>query len=245
MPSDTPLVIAEDLHRSYGSGHTAVHAVAGVSLRVNVGEVVALMGPSGCGKSTLLHLLGGLDQPDSGAVSVAGRDWRSSRGRQLAELRRQTCGFVFQNLALLPTATAFENVEVPLLLAGVERSERARRVGEMLEMVAMTGEAAHLPDQLSGGQQQRIGIARALVHRPALVLADDPTGSLDSHTAQAITRLFIDTAKASNTTVVMVTHDPRVAAHAHRTVGLHSGRLQDAPTAHSATSGLIVEDARR
>jgi putative ABC transport system ATP-binding protein len=226
MANNGALVVASDLHRSYGSGRTAVHAVAGITLQVDAGEVVALVGPSGCGKSTLLHLLGGLDEPDSGTVSVAGRDWRLSRGRERAELRRQTCGFVFQNLALLPTATAFENVEVPLLLAGIERSERARRVAEMLEQVGMTPQAAQLPDQLSGGQQQRIGIARALVHGPALVLADEPTGSLDSDTAQLITRLLIDTASAHGSTVVMVTHDPRVSAQADRELRLHSGLLQ-------------------
>ncbi|GAC1365326.1 MAG: lipoprotein-releasing ABC transporter ATP-binding protein LolD [Actinomycetota bacterium] len=243
MATEGALVVADALHRSYGSGHTAVHAVAGISLSVDAGEVVALVGPSGCGKSTLLHLLGGLDQPDAGTVSVAGRDWRDGRGRQRAEWRRRTCGFVFQNLALIPTATAFENVEVPLLLAGVEKSERPRRVSEMLEKVEMLAQSAQLPDQLSGGQQQRIGIARALVHRPALVLADEPTGSLDSATAQVITRLRIETASTHGSAVVMVTHDPRVASQADRTLRLHSGLLQEGPPG-LPPAGMIAGEAR-
>lgn len=227
MALEPTLLVARDLQRSYGSGRTVVHAVAGVSLSVDAAEAVALMGPSGCGKSTLLHLLGGLDRPDSGTVQIAGRDWASVKGRHRAELRRRTCGFVFQNLALLPTATAFENVEVPLLLAGVDGVERSRRVSEILDAVEMSDQADHLPDQLSGGQQQRIGIARAVVHRPALVLADEPTGSLDSDTAQAITRLLIDVTTITGAAVVMVTHDARVAAHAGRILRMHSGRLDD------------------
>jgi len=221
------LVEAVDLRRTWGSGSTAVQAVAGISLRVPAGEVLALMGPSGCGKSTLLGLLGGLDRPDGGTVHVAGRDWQSLRGRAQSTFRRTTCGYVFQNLALLPAATAAENVEVPLLLAGVTRAERRDRVSEMLEQVGMAAQADHLPDQLSGGQQQRIGIARALVHRPTLVLADEPTGSLDSHNAQEITRVLVTAARQQQATVVLVTHDPRVAAHADRVLHLHSGRLAE------------------
>lgn len=221
------LVDAVDLHRTWGSGVSAVPAVDGISLRVRTAEVLALMGPSGCGKTTLLGLLGGLDAPDRGTVHIAGRDWQSFGGRAQAQFRRSTCGYVFQNLALLPAATAAENVEVPLLLAGMPAAERRGRVAEMLEQVGMGEHGAHLPDQLSGGQQQRIGIARALVHRPRLVLADEPTGSLDSHNAQEITRVLVTAAQQQDTTVVLVTHDPRVAAHAHRILHLHSGRLAD------------------
>ena len=223
--TDAPLLVADGVHRTYGTGRGAVHAVAGVSLVVQAGEVVALMGPSGCGKSTLLHLLGGLDAPDAGTVLAAGRDWQSLRGRSLAEARRRTCGFVFQNLALLAAATAYENVEVPLVLAGVRASERASRVEAMLELVGVADKAHHLPDQLSGGQQQRIGIARALILDPQLVLADEPTGSLDRDTGQAVIRLLVDVAGQTHASVVVVTHDPAVAAHADRTLYLHSGRL--------------------
>lgn len=229
------LLEAQDLYRSWGSGANAVAAVAGITLRVGTGEVLALMGPSGCGKSTLLGLLGGLDTPDRGTVQINGRQWQSLPPRAQAAFRRVTCGYVFQNLALLPAATAAENVEIPLLLAGVDRAERRSRVTAALDQVGMAAQAAHLPDQLSGGQQQRISIARALIHRPALVLADEPTGSLDSHTADDITRLLVGTARRSNTTVVLVTHDPRVAAYADRVLQLHSGRLDEtrdtAPTA--------------
>jgi putative ABC transport system ATP-binding protein len=222
---DGVLLEARDLHRSWGSGANAVAAVAGISLSVQTGEVLALMGPSGCGKSTLLGLLGGLDTPDRGSVRIAGKDWQSFPARAQARFRRETCGYVFQSLALLPAATAAENVETPLLLAGVGAAERRERVAAALAQVGMASSGAHLPDQLSGGEQQRIGIARALVHRPALVLADEPTGSLDSHTADDITRVLVDTARQQNTTVVLVTHDPRVAMHADRVLYLHSGRL--------------------
>ena len=222
------LVEARGVHRSYGRGSVAVHAVAGVDLEVAPGEVVGLMGPSGCGKSTLLHLIGGLDVPDRGVVKVDGVDWVSLGGRALAARRRAMCGFVFQNLLLLPTATAYENVEVPLVLGGVPARERQQRVGEVLEKVGITAQAAHLPDQLSGGQQQRVGIARAIVHRPALILADEPTGSLDSTTAEQITQLLVDMAKAQGAAVVLVTHDPAVGAHADRVVRLHSGVIDTA-----------------
>ena len=233
------LVEVRGVHRTYGRGPTAVHAVAGVDLDVSSGEVVGLMGPSGCGKSTLLHLIGGLDRPDRGTVAVGGTDWASMRGRALAVRRRATCGFVFQNLLLLPTATAFENVEVPLVLAGVPALERQQRVNEVLEQVGITAQAAHLPDQLSGGQQQRVGIARAIVHRPALILADEPTGSLDSTTAEQITTLLVGAAKAQGAAVVLVTHDPAVGAHADKIVRLHSGLL-DPGDSPSASLGMAV-----
>lgn len=237
-----PLLSATGLERTYGSGATAVHAVSGISVQLAAGEVLAFMGPSGCGKSTLLGLLGGLDVPDAGTVTVHGRDWRSFRGRQRAEFRRRTCGYVFQNLVLLPAATAFENVEVPLLLAGVPAAERRDRVREILDAVGMADKATHLPDQLSGGQQQRIGIARALVHRPALVFADEPTGSLDSVNSEEITRILLATATRQGCGVILVTHDPHVAAHASRTLHLHSGRLSGpedttAPVLHSRVEG--------
>lgn len=228
------LVRAQQVHRSYGSGHTAVRAVDGVSLTVARGEVLALTGPSGCGKSTLLALLGGLDAPDSGTVTVDGQDWRALDGGARARLRRAICGYVFHNLALLPAATAFENVEVPLLLAGVPAAQRRAQVEAALARVGVGEQAAHLPDQLSGGQQQRVGIARALVHRPVLVLADEPTGSLDSVNAQEITRVLVSTAREQGAAVVLVTHDPRVAGHADRKLELHSGRLSQAP---AVTSG--------
>ncbi|MFY9578778.1 MAG: ABC transporter ATP-binding protein [Gaiellaceae bacterium] len=207
-----------------GNGHP-VRALEHVSLSVAGGEVVAVVGPSGSGKSTLLFLLGGLDRPDEGRVSVVGTDWQSLTGSDRARFRRSNCGFVVQGMALLPQATAAENVEVPLVLGGVEPEPRAARVAEALERVELSAEAVKVPDQLSGGQQQRVAIARALVTDPAVVLADEPTGNLDSATGQAVTQLLLAAAAERGAAVVLVTHDPAVAAHADRIVELHSGRV--------------------
>jgi ABC-type lipoprotein export system ATPase subunit len=218
---------AIDVTRVHGGyGATPVRALDKVSLRVPKGEVVAVVGPSGSGKSTLLFLLAGLDRPDAGTVRVAGTDWMTLTGAERARFRRERCGFVAQGMALLPQATAAENVEVPLLLDGLGPDERAKRVAEALERVELGGEAVKLPDQLSGGQQQRVAIARALVPSPTLVLADEPTGNLDSATGQAVTRLLVSTAREGGAAVVLVTHDPAVAAHADRIVELHSGHLE-------------------
>src|SRR6266850_1092297 len=168
MPADLrPVVEATDVSRSFGPADHARRALYGVSLTVASGEVVAVMGPSGSGKSTLLSLLGGLDEPDGGQVRLAGVDWRSLRGSDRARFTRRTCGFIVQGLALLPQATAAENVEVPMLLDGVERGDRARRVADILDRVGLAGQAHQLTDELSGGDQQRVSIARALVNRPA------------------------------------------------------------------------------
>jgi putative ABC transport system ATP-binding protein len=212
-------VEAIDLSRVYPTGG----GLRGLDLATAPGEVLAVVGPSGSGKSTLLYLLGGLDDPDSGSVRIAGVDWHHLRGAKRAAFRRTACGFVTQGQSLLPQATAAENVEVPLVLAGVAGAERRQRVEEILDRVGLAEHAAKLPDQLSGGQQQRVGLARALVNRPAVVLADEPTGSLDSATAEAIITLLIETAAALSATVVVVTHNPQVAARAHRIVALHSG----------------------
>ena len=214
------------LTRTYRGGGHEVRGVDSVSLAAARGEVVAVTGPSGSGKSTLLFLLGGLDTPDEGQVRVAGVDWATLRGRARARFRRRTCGFIVQGLALLPQATAAENVEVPLLLDGVEPAARDRRVAGALERVGLAQHSVKLTDQLSGGQQQRVAIARALVAEPAVVLADEPTGSLDSVTAQDIVRLLVAAARERDAAVVMVTHDPTVAAHADRVVAMHSGRIQ-------------------
>jgi putative ABC transport system ATP-binding protein len=194
------------------------------------------MGPSGSGKSTLLFLLGGLDRPDAGKVLVNGTDWDTLRGPERARFRRRNCGFIVQGLALLPQATAAENVEVPLVLDGVDAAIRAERVAEALERVELPGEGMKLPDQLSGGQQQRVAIARALVTEPAVVLADEPTGNLDSATGQAITRLLVEAASERGAAVVLVTHDPAVAAHAGRIVKIHSGHI--ATGRHAAQTGV-------
>jgi ABC-type lipoprotein export system ATPase subunit len=225
MASSNLAAEAVDLTRSYRAGSHDVRALDRVSLAVGSGEIVAVMGPSGSGKSTLVYLLAGLDTPDAGSARVTGVDWASLRGAARARFRRRTCGFVAQGLSLLPQATAAENVEVPLLLDGVDAGERAARVTAALERVGLREHALKLPDQLSGGEQQRVAIARALVTGPALVLADEPTGSLDSATSEAVTRLLTSAAREQGTAIVLVTHDPAVARHAQRIVTLHSGRI--------------------
>jgi putative ABC transport system ATP-binding protein len=234
MPSSRPRTAAVEaigLTRTYRSGRQRVSGLDHASLTVSPGEVVAVTGPSGSGKSTLLYLLGGLDDPYDGQALITGVDWRTLRGRRRARFRRRACGFVTQGLALLPQATAAENVEIPLLLDGVALAERRHRTDEALDRVGLADSTAKLPDQLSGGQQQRVAIARALVTRPAVVLADEPTGNLDSANAQIITHLLVTAAVAQDAAVVLVTHDPAVARHAHRIVTLHSGRLDT--TVHS------------
>lgn len=226
MLREARAIEASDVTRTYGGGGHPVRSLDKVSLAVNRGEVVAVTGPSGSGKSTLLFLLGGLDEPDEGQVRVTGVDWRSLRGDARAQFRRRTCGFIVQGLALLPQATAAENVEVPLLLDGVDGTARERRAAEALERVGLSEDSLKLTDQLSGGQQQRVAIARALVNEPAVLLADEPTGSLDSVTAQEVVRLLVGAARDRDAAVVLVTHDPAVAAHADRVVALHSGRLE-------------------
>jgi putative ABC transport system ATP-binding protein len=225
MPAEQPAVEAHALTRTYPAAGRPVVGLHDVSLRVAGGEVVAVTGPSGSGKSTLLFLLAGLDRPDGGEVRVAGTDWRTLDGPARARFRRRTCGFIAQGMALLPQATAAENVAVPLLLDGVAPDDRQARVAEVLAAVGLAGDGEKLPDQLSGGQQQRVAVARALVTRPTVVLADEPTANLDSATAQAVTRLLLSAARERGAAVVLVTHDLDVARHADRLLRLRSGRL--------------------
>jgi putative ABC transport system ATP-binding protein len=225
MPADIPAVQAIGLTRSFVVGTTPLRALDDVSLTVAAGEVVAVRGPSGSGKSSLMYLLAGLDDPDAGRVLINGVDWKTLRGGARARFRRSACGFVPQGTALLPQATAAENVEIPLLLGGVAPAERQRRTRDALDRVGLADAAAKLPDQLSGGQQQRVAIARAMVVEPAVVFADEPTGSLDSANAEAVTELLVTAARERGAAVVLVTHDPAVAAHAHRVVRMRSGRI--------------------
>ena len=225
MTAERLAVEAHGLTRTYRAAGRPVLGLRELSLRVAGGEVVAVTGPSGSGKSTLLFLLAGLDRPDGGEVRVAGTDWWRLDGAARARLRRRTCGFIAQGMALLPQATAAENVAVPLLLDGVAPDARRARVAAALAAVELAGDGDKLPDQLSGGQQQRVAIARALVARPAVVLADEPTANLDSAAAQAVTRLLVAAARERGAAVVLVTHDPEVAAHADRVVALRAGRL--------------------
>jgi len=220
-----PAVEAVDLSRIYRKGGELLHVLDGVSLAVASGEVVAITGPSGSGKSTLLYLLAGLDEPDGGRVRLAGVEWQTLKGRRRAEFRRRVCGFIPQGMTLLPQATAAEAVEIPLLLEGVDPQERELRVNEALDQVGLGKERLKLADQLSGGQQQRTAIARALVNEPLVVLADEPTASLDSATAQEVVSLLVAAAASKGSAVVLVTHDPEIARHAGRIVRLSSGQI--------------------
>ena len=222
---ERPVVEAIGVSRVHVDGDRELRSLDGVSLTVAAGETVALMGPSGSGKTTLLHLLGGLDRPDEGRIRLLGEDWEVLRGAARARFRRRTCGFVVQGQSLLPQATAAENIEVPLLLDGMDPEARRTRVAAALDQVGLTEHASKLPDQLSGGQQQRVAIARALVNDATVVLADEPTGSLDSESASVVIRLLVDAATARGACIVLATHDPVIAGHAGRIVRLRSGRI--------------------
>ena len=219
------LISAENLTKVYGSGDTAVTALDRVSLAVNPGEFVAVMGPSGCGKSTLLQLLGGLDRPTAGKVLVDGHDLTGLSDTALTELRRRKIGFVFQFYNLIPVLNALENTALPVTLDGVDKARARQMAVEWLEKVGLGARLRNRPDQLSGGQQQRVAVARALVAEPSLVLADAPTGNLDTRASDEIAGLLRQVSKQWGRAVVMVTHDARIAAYADRIVFLKDGRV--------------------
>src|SRR5512140_2514630 len=211
--------------RDFKIGEVETHALRGVNLSIENGEFTALVGPSGSGKTTLLQLIGLLDQPTSGSVSINGKDVSHLNRDQRADLRRGAIGFIFQFFALIPTLTAYENVEMPLLLNGVKPAERKARVHEMLEAVGLTDRAEHRPDQLSGGQQQRVSVARALAIRPSLILADEPTANLDTENGKQVMELMQRLNQETGTTFVFATHDPRVINYARRVVTLRDGLI--------------------
>jgi putative ABC transport system ATP-binding protein len=215
----------EGVHKVYSTGKLEVHALRGVDLAVRPGEFVAVMGPSGSGKTTLLEILGCLSRPSAGRYWLAGRPAAELESDALARLRGGEIGFVFQSFNLLPRLAAVENVELPLLYAGVARRERRRRALAVLERVGLGPRAAHLPAELSGGERQRVAIARALVNRPALVLADEPTGNLDSATGDEILSLLGEV-HAEGNTLVVVTHDPGIGRRAGRLVAIRDGRIE-------------------
>jgi putative ABC transport system ATP-binding protein len=227
QPSDAPLLEARELTRAFGSGATAVQALRGVSLTVREGEMVAIMGPSGSGKSTLLHILGALDHPDSGSVAIDGRRYDDLSDRELTRMRGEVFGFVFQFFNLLPTLSAAENVLLPALVNGERPAHFADRIDSLLGRVGLGDRAAHLPTELSGGEQQRVAIARALLRKPRLVLADEPTGNLDSKAGATVMQLLRSVVDDGQT-VVMVTHDPGAAALADRVVFLRDGEIAGA-----------------
>jgi putative ABC transport system ATP-binding protein len=215
------------LGKVYGEGTNEVRALREVSLEFPNGEFAAIMGPSGSGKSTLLHILGALDKPTSGRVVVGETELSGLSDSKLTLLRRERMGFVFQFFNLIPTLTAEENVLLPVLIAGNKPGKYTERLDELLDLVGLTGRRTHRPDELSGGEQQRVAIARALIKRPDIILADEPTGNLDSRTGAEVLRLLKESATRFEQTILMVTHDPRAAATADRTVFLSDGRVVD------------------
>jgi putative ABC transport system ATP-binding protein len=221
----TPAVEAEDVTREYHLGGVGVPALRGVSVTIPAGDYAAILGPSGSGKSTLMHLLGGLDRPTTGTLRIAGRSVTELSATELARLRNHTIGFVFQSFHLLPRTTAVDNVALPLVYGGVRAGERRRRAAEMLDRVGLGHRLRHRPNQLSGGEQQRVAIARALVTGPSLLLADEPTGNLDSTTGAEVLALLETLNQESGVAVVLVTHDQEVAARAARQIRMRDGLI--------------------
>lgn len=222
----SPAIEVRDLHKTYNLGEVQVHALRGVSLSVQRGEFVAIMGASGSGKSTFMNLIGCLDRPTRGAYYLDGTDISKVSKRERARIRNQKIGFVFQGFNLLPRTTALENAELPLLYAGVGRRERMERAGEVLRAVGLGGRERHHPSQLSGGQQQRVAIARALINKPSILLADEPTGNLDTRTSVEIMEIFQRLNNERHLTILLVTHEEDIARYSHRMVTFRDGRVQ-------------------
>ena len=223
--TEVSVLSARGLSRDYGRPGAEVHAVVDVDLDLHSGELVLLRGPSGSGKTTLLNMLGGLDRPTSGQVLIGDQELSTADDDALAALRGTRLGFVFQSFALLPMLSAAENIEVPLRVVRADPDARAERVRELLELVGLAGHANQRPDQLSGGQQQRVGIARALANRPAVLIADEPTGQLDSRTAVSMMQLIGELVHHEGAAAIVSTHDPQLTAFADRALELHDGRL--------------------
>jgi putative ABC transport system ATP-binding protein len=227
LKHDAPpaLLQARDLRKTYHVGDQVVHALDGLDLDIHANEYVALMGPSGSGKSTLMNMLGCLDSPTSGSYVLNGQDVSRLEDDALADIRNREIGFVFQTFNLLPRYTAQENVALPMIYAGIGKADRMKRAEEVLAQVGLADRMDHRPNELSGGQRQRVAVARALVMRPSIILADEPTGNLDTATSLEVMELFADIQKAGNT-VILVTHEEDIAACAERTVRLRDGRVE-------------------
>ena len=228
----------ENVTRVYKIGKVETQALRGVSLSIQSGEFTALVGPSGSGKTTLLQLIGCLDQPSSGKVYINGKDVSHLNRNERADMRRGTIGFIFQFFALIPTLTAFENIEIPLLLVGQSASERRARVNELLEGVDLADRAHHRPDQLSGGEQQRVAIARALATKPSLILADEPTANLDTPNGKQVMEIMTRLNQETGVTFVFATHDPRVIPYARRQVTLRDGLVIENEMVEQAVQGV-------
>jgi putative ABC transport system ATP-binding protein len=222
------MIKLENVVRTYHMGKTDVAALQGVDLEIEDGEMVAIMGPSGSGKSTLMHLIGALDQVDRGSIVFDKQDVSKQNGNQLAKLRGKHIGFVFQSFNLIPILTALENVELPMMYQGIARKDRLAKARRLLEQLGVGDRADHLPTELSGGEQQRVAVARALVNDPNLLLADEPTGNLDSKTGKQIMELLAKLNEEQRMTVVLVTHDPFIARYAQRTIHIFDGKIGQA-----------------
>ena len=221
-PATTPVIRVGDLHKNYRMGAETVQALRGVDCIIEENEYVAVMGPSGSGKSTLMNIIGCLDRPSTGEYWLSGENVSALGDKALARVRNRRIGFVFQTFNLLPRATALQNVEVPLMYGGVGRKARRERAREALEHVGLSDRMKHKPNELSGGQRQRVAVARALVNEPSILLADEPTGNLDSRTGRDMMALF-DALHDAGQTIILVTHEPDIAAHAGRHIHLHDG----------------------
>ena len=226
--SNGAIVSIRNLSKIYEQGDTRIAALNNISLDIQNGEFLTLMGPSGSGKSTLLHIIAGIDRPTNGECRVQSVDVARLNESELADWRNQNVGFVFQTFNLIPVLTAFENVELPLLLTKLSRAQRRRQVETALQLVGLGDRMRHLPRQLSGGQEQRVAIARALVTDPTIVVADEPTGNLDAHSAHDVLTVLQSLSKEAGKTVIMVTHDPKAAAFGSRTIHLEKGELSRA-----------------
>jgi putative ABC transport system ATP-binding protein len=222
-----PIIRMSGVHKTYAMDGVQVHALRGIDLEVGRGEFIAIMGTSGSGKSTLMHILGCLDIPDSGDYRLNGEDVTRLDADALAGIRNRAIGFVFQNFNLLARTTALDNVEMPLVYAGIDRQTRHARAHAMLERLGLGDRAGHQPSQLSGGQQQRVALARALINQPALLLADEPTGNLDSATSREILAILDELNSRDGVTIVLITHEPEVADHAQRRLTMRDGQLED------------------
>ena len=221
------IVETENLTRIFGSGEAQVNALDGVSLHVDTGEFVAVMGPSGCGKSTLLHMIGGLDRPTSGTVKIEGKDLSILNDDELSDLRREHIGFIFQFFNLIPTLNALDNTALPLVLGGTKPAEAQSKAAEWLEKLEVADRSTHRPEELSGGQRQRVAIARSLVTDPTLILADEPTGNLDSQSAHEFATLLREIVDRWERSILLVTHDPRISSFADRIIRMKDGRITE------------------